>query len=72
MGLSCLLLPITQNVVIREGTDQFERWLKLPQPMHFRSYLFNITNPEEVKQGAAPIVEEIGPYVYRYGDGDNR
>lgn len=56
----------SQNVVLRAGTDQFERWETTPQPMHFKTYLFNITNPEEVLAGRArPILQEIGPYVYR-------
>lgn len=52
-------------MVLRAGTDQFERWQELPQPMHFKSYLFNITNPEEVMAGGKPMMQEIGPYVYR-------
>lgn len=51
--------------MIREGTDQFERWVELPQPMHFMSYVFNLTNPDEVLKGEKPIVQEIGPYIYK-------
>lgn len=29
-------------------------------------YIFNITNSEEVLQGAKPIIQEVGPYVYKY------
>ena len=28
-------------------------------------YMFNVDNPEEIKQGARPKVTEYGPYVYR-------
>ena len=28
-------------------------------------YLYNITNLEEVHQGAKPHLDEVGPYVYR-------
>jgi len=39
--------------------------VKLPQPLNFKVYIFNVTNPDRIQQGAIPIVEEIGPYVYR-------
>ncbi|XP_059614472.1 sensory neuron membrane protein 2 [Phlebotomus argentipes] len=57
---------IIDNVVLKEGTDQFDRFLELPQPLHFKVYIFNVTNPEEVmNNGALPVVQEVGPYYYR-------
>lgn len=47
------------------GTEQFERWVHLPQPLHFKVYLFNVTNAKDVLKGALPVVNEIGPFVYR-------
>lgn len=52
--------------MIEEGTEQFERWVDIPQPLHFKVYIFNVTNPDEVLEGAIPKVEEIGPYIYRW------
>lgn len=54
-----------QQTVLEEGTEQFERWVNLPQPLHFKVYIFNVTNPKEVMKGATPTVKEVGPYVYR-------
>lgn len=47
------------------GSEAFERWQNLPQPLDYKVYLFNVTNPDDVLKGALPIVNEVGPYVYR-------
>lgn len=39
--------------------------MHLPQPLDFKVYLFNVTNPKDVLNGAIPIVNEVGPYIYR-------
>jgi len=54
-----------QSVIIADGSEQYKRFVKLPQPLNFKVYIFNVTNPDRIQQGAIPIVEEIGPYVYR-------
>lgn len=53
-----------QQTALVNGTEQYERWVNLPQPLNFKVYLFNVTNAEDVLDGAMPIVNEIGPYVY--------
>lgn len=54
-----------QQTALINGTEQYERWVHLPQPLHFKVYLFNVTNSEDVLKGAMPIVNEVGPYIYR-------
>jgi hypothetical protein len=39
-------------------------WEKLPQPLDFNIYVFNVTNPDEIKSGMKPIVQELGPFHY--------
>lgn len=39
-------------------------YLKLPIPLDFRVYFFNISNPDEVKEGGKPVLKELGPYCY--------
>ncbi|XP_055685790.1 sensory neuron membrane protein 2 [Lutzomyia longipalpis] len=57
---------IIDNVILKNGTEQFDRFMELPQPLLFKVHLFNITNPNEViNNQALPIVEEVGPYIYR-------
>ncbi|XP_020708289.1 sensory neuron membrane protein 1 isoform X2 [Athalia rosae] len=41
-----------------------DMWSKLPFPLEFKIYLFNVTNPADIANGEKPIVEEIGPYFY--------
>ncbi|XP_055846379.1 sensory neuron membrane protein 2 isoform X2 [Episyrphus balteatus] len=56
---------VEEGVVIADGTEQYERFLRLPQPISFKVYIFNVTNVNRVQQGAIPIVQEVGPYVYK-------
>jgi len=51
-------------VILVKGTEAYERWRKLPVALCFNIYLFNVTNPDDVQNGANPVVQEIGPYVY--------
>ena len=52
--------------MITDGTEQYERFVRLPQPISFKVYIFNVTNVNRIQQGAIPIVEEVGPYIYKY------
>lgn len=54
-----------QQTVLEEGTEQFERWVNTPQPLDFKVFIFNVTNPNEIMKGATPTVKEIGPYIYK-------
>nr|QEO32906.1 sensory neuron membrane protein 2 [Delia antiqua] len=56
---------VEESVIIADGSEQYKRFVQLPQPLTFKVYIFNVTNPFKVQQGAIPIVKEIGPYVYK-------
>ncbi|XP_034108646.1 sensory neuron membrane protein 2 isoform X2 [Drosophila albomicans] len=56
---------VEQSVIIADGSEQYKRFVNLPQPLNFKVYIFNVTNPDMIQHGAIPIVEEIGPYVYK-------
>ena len=36
-----------------------------PVPVYMNFMFFNVTNPDDMKNGSKPIVNEIGPYVYK-------
>lgn len=54
-----------QQIILKRGTDQFDRWLDIPQPLFFKVYIFNVSNPKEIANGEIPIVKEIGPFIYK-------
>ncbi|KAK9736318.1 CD36 family [Popillia japonica] len=55
---------IESSVRLERGTDQFNRWEELPFPLHFKVYAFHVVNPDAILEGARPIVQEVGPFVY--------
>nr|UQE86052.1 sensory neuron membrane protein [Tropidothorax elegans] len=59
-----LTYKINQTVALSKGSEMRKTWSKLPIPVEFRIYLFNVTNPLEVHKGAKPIMKEIGPYFF--------
>lgn len=66
---SCLLtlfFPL-QNVRIDPGSISFKMWKDIPVPFYMSMYFFEVLNPDQVLQGAKPVLHQRGPYVYRLG-----
>nr|ANG08490.1 sensory neuron membrane protein 2 [Trichogramma dendrolimi] len=55
---------IKQKVALKPGWQMRNLWSKLPFPIYYQFYVFNVTNPEQVAEGEKPIVQEVGPYTY--------
>jgi hypothetical protein len=53
------VLPLTP------GSEAARAWLDPPVENHLTVYAFHVTNPEDVKAGGKPRLEEKGPLVYR-------
>ncbi|XP_014488833.1 PREDICTED: sensory neuron membrane protein 1-like [Dinoponera quadriceps] len=63
---------VKSQIRLKKGTEMRDFWEKLPQPLDFNIYVFNVTNPSEIKAGAKPIVQELGPFHYDlYRDKEN-
>ena len=60
--LSCFL----QEITLTEGSRTFETWKSPPPPVFMQYFFFNLTNADEFLAGAKPVVQQIGPYTYRY------
>ncbi|XP_075972568.1 sensory neuron membrane protein 2-like [Anticarsia gemmatalis] len=56
---------IQKNVQLENNSMMFDKWVKMPMPLEFKVYVFNVTNADEVNAGAKPVLSEIGPYVYK-------
>lgn len=41
-----------------------DMFVKIPFPLDFKFYVFNVTNPDEIQRGGRPMVQEIGPYMF--------
>ena len=54
-------------MVLTDHSESFEPWQsptsKVDVFMQF--IMFNVTNPDEVKNGAKPVLEEVGPFSYK-------
>ncbi|XP_070167868.1 sensory neuron membrane protein 1-like isoform X3 [Polyergus mexicanus] len=55
---------VKSQIRLKKGDEIRGFWEKLPQPLDFKIYIFNVTNPFEIKTGAKPIVQEVGPFHY--------
>lgn len=56
---------IGSRMKIQEGSLMYDNWIETPVPIKTKIYLFHIQNPQQFKDGAKPILKEIGPYVYK-------
>ena len=55
---------MTQQFILREDMDRMESFIEPPITFYRNIYFFNVTNPVAILEGAKPMVEEIGPFVY--------
>nr|AWS20447.1 sensory neuron membrane protein 1 [Aphidius gifuensis] len=55
---------VKKQIALKPGAEMRTLWSQTPFPLDFRIYLFNITNADEIKTGAKPIVQQVGPFFY--------
>lgn len=63
MLISCVI-GVFQQVSLKPGSEMRGMYLKIPFPLNFNVYMFNVTNVAEVQNGDSPILNEIGPYCF--------
>ncbi|XP_040567341.1 protein peste [Lepeophtheirus salmonis] len=53
-------------MMLQENSPSIAFWKDIPFPLELKAFLWNVSNPEEVKNGLeAPKLTEIGPFVFR-------
>jgi len=55
---------IEEEVSLKNGTETWDKWIENPVPIYLDFMIFNVTNPDEVINGAKPILQEVGPYSF--------
>ncbi|KAK7066711.1 Scavenger receptor class B, member 2 [Halocaridina rubra] len=52
-------------LVIKPDSSTIDAFISPPVPIYMQFYLFNVTNPDEIRfHGAKPALQEVGPYTY--------
>lgn len=65
VGESLIFGAILKTMALPKGSDRYATWLVPPVQPHLEGYAWNVTNPDEVAQGAKPILVEVGPFIYK-------
>lgn len=54
-----------KNLELREGSLNYDNWIKTPIPMYLKITMFNWTNPHDIHNASVkPHFEEVGPYIF--------
>nr|XP_054759462.1 scavenger receptor class B member 1-like [Lytechinus pictus] len=56
---------ICAMMILDESSVVYQEWAHPTLPTFLSYYIVDIQNPEEFKNGAKPIIEDKGPYVYK-------
>ncbi|CAG0925266.1 unnamed protein product, partial [Notodromas monacha] len=60
-----ITMVIHKELEMKNGSEPLELYLEPPVEPITKVYFFNLTNAEKTLSGDIPILEEVGPYVYR-------
>jgi len=64
-GYGLLMNIVQSKMPLEPNSDRYKSWLNPPVQPYLTGYAFNVTNPDEVVLGMKPILQEVGPFVYK-------
>jgi len=64
-GPSFLSTLIMSSMSLSPDSARLASWLVPPVDAHLTVFAFNLTNPDQVLQGEKPVLQEVGPFVYK-------
>lgn len=57
---------VTKTANLKKDGELYKQWVDPPIEVYISFYLYNLKNPVEFeKEGAKPVLEEIGPFVFQ-------
>ena len=57
---------VRSQIVLAEGNDLWQKWIKVPIGFaHYTYTFFEVMNPDEALRGAKVMVRERGPYCFK-------
>ena len=68
VAMYCRLFFVTQLMKVYPGSLSYDIWKEMPIPIYMKVYYWNVTNSEDLEArvpGVKPILDEVGPYVFR-------
>lgn len=61
-----LFFDILQQLVLKPGSKSYGFWTEPPQPLYLDIYLWNWTNPHDIRnKSIKPTFEQIGPFRFQ-------
>ncbi|KAJ3631491.1 hypothetical protein MTP99_012614 [Tenebrio molitor] len=55
---------VKKMVNLDKDSEIRKMFVKVPFALDFKVYLFNVTNPMDIQNGALPVVQEVGPFCF--------
>ena len=53
------------SMSLSPASARLAAWLVPPVDAHLTVYAFNLTNPDQVLHGEKPVLQEVGPFIYK-------
>ena len=61
-----LAFGVRSQIQLQEGNEIYEKWIRVPIPIDFKFYFFEVRNPREATSTGAKVkLKQRGPYWFK-------